>query len=204
MNNNRPHTSTIIVGRRFTGKSTYLATEIIPIYLKQKKRIIIITATDPTAYEKIPRIYTFDNLRTWLIDDKQTPAVKFYSSDDPFKMIKELNSFAQNEKIINNMLLIFEDATNYIDANPDRAVKNFLVNHRMYNCDLIFTLHAIEFIPPFFSKMSNYLTIFKTNDALTLQYLKTRRITKYIELFNAWLHVMKQASQNYKTTISLE
>lgn len=190
MEQKRPHYSTVVVGRKFTGKSTFLYNEILPIYVNAGKKVLIITATDPKAYESVIRIRSWDGLKKWLSTPNKVNIVKFYDYNDEFKMIRELNQLCARDKLINNMCIVFEDASNYIDPNPDRSIKNFLVNHRMYNSDLIFTLHAIEFIPKFFLKMISFLTIFKTKETLTIRKLEDRGFMMPETIYNNWIKVM--------------
>lgn len=183
----RDNESNVIVGAKAQGKSGFARKVIDTCYNPATQRILVVTQTDPPAYSDMQRINSLQKLATW----KGNGMVKFYSDGDPFAMMRGLVQLAQRG-VLKNGLIVFEDCTNYIDPNPDRSVKNFLVNHRMYNLDLLYTTHAVKFVPPFFWKMINSVTVFKTLDTFTNEKdLERRQIPNATAVYEAWRKVMQ-------------
>lgn len=148
----------IIVGRKGTGKSTY-ANKRACAYPSTKK-VLIIDVNGSPAYAKHTQI----NDQTLLSSRWKKGVVRYYNSDHDVmfeNIIKHCNDFMNKKQ---GLLIVFEDCTKYIDANPNKQVKSFLVDHRMWNADLMFTFHSFKRIPPFFFEMCSYITILKTQE----------------------------------------
>jgi hypothetical protein len=94
-----------------------------------------------------------------------------------------------------NGMIIFEDCTGYISGNPRPVIRQFLVNHRMAQVDLVFTFHALSMVPPFFWKMTSYIWLKKTQDIL--QEKDKYRYPNFNELRAAHAHVMASKQQYY-------
>lgn len=67
-------------------------------------------------------------------------------------------------KYANNSLIIFEDATRYIGSKPSEEIKNFVLDSKQKNLDLIFVFHSLMSVPPDLVRWSDTLTLFKTNE----------------------------------------
>lgn len=64
----------------------------------------------------------------------------------------------------NNALLVFEDATRYVGSRLTEPVKNFVLDSKQKNLDVIFIFHSLVSIPPDLVRISDTLTLFKTNE----------------------------------------
>lgn len=187
-----------IIGRKHTGKSTF-AHSFFKGYNLKKDRVLIITETDPGAYSKIKRIDNIEMLRAW-----KSGVLKYYDFDceDDFSMLIDVYKLAAAD-VLNNGLVIFEDCTNYIDPNPHRVIKKFIVNHRMYRLDLIFTTHSLAFLPKFCRRMVSTITIFKTLDTFSRwEDLRALGYPNAQNLYSAWVQVMNNKNEHFSITIS--
>jgi hypothetical protein len=142
----------VIVGRKGTGKSTFL-NERAKAYYKAHpdKKVLIIDVNGSPAYKEHPEL-DHTKFARW-----NKGVYRFYDSDHK-KMFDYIC------KHFKNGLIILEDCTKYIPANPGGQVKALLVDHRMWNADLIFTFHSFKRIPLFFWEMVSYVTILKTQE----------------------------------------
>lgn len=64
----------------------------------------------------------------------------------------------------NNALIVFEDATRYIESKPSQSIKNFVLDSKQKNLDLIFVFHSLMSVPPDLVRWADTLTLFKTNE----------------------------------------
>jgi hypothetical protein len=95
-------------------------------------------------------------------------------------------------------LIILEDCTKYIDANPHPRVKEFLVDHRMRDLDLFFTFHSVTRVPPFFWEMTHQVLLLKTQD--DRKGIERRRIPNMREFLKAFDKVMA-SKDNYTSAL---
>lgn len=147
----------ILVGQKATGKSTELE-RIARDYSKSGKKALILDVNGSPAYAKVPAIQTADEFRKWCTGKSDIgPLAKYYDPD-------HVVMFEFLIKYFRNGLVVFEDCTKYIDATPSREIKTFLVDHRMWNVDLLFTFHAVSMVPPFFWKMTSYVILKRTTE----------------------------------------
>lgn len=187
-----------IIGRKHTGKSTFTH-RFFQNYDLKRDRVLIVTETNPNAYRGITRIDNIQKLSAW-----KSGVVKYYDFDSPndFEMLIEVYNLCA-KGIFKNGLCIFEDCTNYIDANPHRVIKKFIVNHRMYKLDLVFTTHSLAFLPKFCRRMISTITIFKTGDTFSKwQELAALGYPNGKNLYNAWVKVMNHPDEHFSITIS--
>lgn len=182
-----------IIGGNGQGKSSFTAEIIEKVYLPRGERVLILTSQDPPAYKKYPRI---ENIEDLLFVKKG--AVKYYNPYNSKQMLSQIKELCligidtpKGKKYFRNGLVVFEDCTNYISANPQEELKNFLVDRRMADLDLIFTTHAIRFLPKFVRGMVNSVTIFKTAETFeNSKEIQRLAYPNYHELFQAWKKVM--------------
>lgn len=183
-----------IAGRKRTGKSTYLLERFKNNY-DPKQKILLVIGTENTAYQEIPRARNFNELKSW----KYGP-LKYYVRGDRNQMLSDIQQIAEMG-ILRQGAVVFEDATAYIKANPPQVVEDFLVDHRMYQLDLWFTLHSLNRVPPFLWEMINYVTVFKTND--TLKKLSGKdAIPNLNSIIDAWKKVQSDKSPFANITVS--
>lgn len=182
------HHTSLMVGRKATGKSTKLAA-IARKYPKSKKVLIIDVNASP-AYNEFREIQVKDIPRV------VSGVVRLIGTPDEETLTKIARDFRDG-------LLIFEDCTKYISGHPSREIKTFLVDHRMYKCDLIFTFHSIKFIPPFFWQMTSYVMLCKTQEQLDTP--RNRQvIPNYDVMLKAFKEVEANKDQYYSKTVSTE
>lgn len=183
----RGHLASLIVGRKRTGKST-AANALAVKYAKANptKKVLIIDVNGSPAYREHEQIDRAKFVR-WVKGVK-----RFYESDHE-------EMFAFISKHFRNGLIIFEDCTKYIEANPSRQIKTMLVDHRMWDADLIFTFHSLARVPPMFWEMTAYIVLKKTMD--TENQIKSRRIPNLPGVLAAWHRVQNHANEYHSETV---
>lgn len=200
--------SFLAAGRRHTGKSTNILNSIVKPFVESGMRAIIIIESDAKVYRDYLRIETWQGLSAWCADkDTKHRIVRFFDYEDADKMVWNLKSLS-NKKLLNDMILIYEDATSYIDANPSKALKGFLINNRHYRLFVVYTFHSLSSIPKFFWGQTDFLIQHKTEDSFddkkyALSYLKTR--SNFFErIYKNWLLVKNMKEEWGKSTISIK
>lgn len=185
MNTRESHTASIIVGRKHTGKSTLLA-KIADSYPKTDK-VLILDVNGSPAYNKFKEctLSQVKLLRSGVAKLIGTP------DDEALKTIA---------KDFRGGLVIFEDCTKYITGNVKPEIRTFLVDHRMMNCDLIFTFHSLKAIPPFFWQMISYITILKTQENF-INATNRNRVPNYDKIAEAFTKVNQHTDNYYSLTI---
>lgn len=179
------HYSAIVVGRKGVGKSTY--NNSVAVKYPRAKKVLIIDVNGSPAYNAHRQIEVKDirGFRTGIAKILGTPTL------ETLKIIA---------KYFRNGLVIFEDCTKYIEGNVHPSIKEFLVDHRMFNCDLIFTFHSLKRVPPFFWEMISYCVLFKT--AETFESARNKNvIPNYESILSAFRRVNKAKDIRYNETI---
>ena len=174
------------IGGRAQGKSTLIKKLLDSFYSKaQKDKVLILTPTVPPAYEKVKEVdLEFLQTKNWY------GMVRYYNHDDAKQMLKDVHHLCIQGKLRKGCI-VFEDCTNYIDPWPAESIRNFLVNMRMFDLDLIFTTHALRFLPKFCRGMVNYITVFKTAETFeNPKELRQLAYPNYHHLYIGWQEVM--------------
>lgn len=185
----REHTTGIMIGERATGKSTDLLKLAKGYVDKTAKRALILDVNGAPAYKDLP-LLTVGELQKWRHGNEPSIA-RFY--------LKDLDRmFAIVEENFRNGFLVFEDCTKYIDANPSRAIKSFLVDHRMMGLDLFWVFHSVGSVPPFFWKMTNYIILKKTVE--TFRPGDKYKYTFFSELLKAH-QTLSKSKDRYKSIV---
>ncbi|MBC8051888.1 MAG: hypothetical protein H7Y13_02370 [Sphingobacteriaceae bacterium] len=185
MSKTRLHCAIAIVGKKGCGKSTKLA-ELALNYPADRK-VLIMDVNGSPAYNQFQKVDVNDikRLKKGKVRLMGTPTEE------------TLNIIARDFR---DGLLIAEDCTKYIENSPTKAVKTLLVDHRMLGCDLVFTFHAIKFIPPFFWQMLSHVMICKT-----MENVDTARNRNVIpnadEIIAAYLRVKASKDAYYCETV---
>lgn len=181
----RANEAMIIIGRKHTGKST-LANKIAKGYSGPYRRVLIIDVNGSPAYNK-HELITYDKLSRW----RSGGIYRFYDRDHErmFEFLME-HFNPQHRKF--HGLLVFEDCTKYIDPNPGKQIKSFLVDHRMWDADMLFTFHSLALVPPFFWRMTSKVIMLKTQDVMTSQKEReySNRIPNWKQVHAAYTRVM--------------
>jgi hypothetical protein len=200
MINERQNIRCAIIGVNGTGKSTHIVKRILPCYDMRSQKAIVVTETiDNPAYNKLESVNSLEQLQTL----RRGP-VKFWDFDEEndFMLLVKLHDIIARGALRNGVI-VFEDCTNYVDANPHRIVKKFVVNHRMYNLDLFFTTHSLTDLPKWFRKRMNYLTLFKTGDNFRNENdVRALGYTNYRAVYEAWVKVMNHPNPHFNLTIA--
>lgn len=179
------HSAGIIVGRKFTGKSTRLA-KIASSYPRDSK-VLILDVNQSPAYNKFPEISISQvkGFKQGVVKLLGTP------TEDTLKTIATQ---------FRGGLVIFEDCTKYISGNVKPEIKAFLVDHRMWQCDLIFTFHSLKMVPPFFWQMISYVEILKTQENFNNPVNKNR-VPNFEKVLEAYNKVNAHPDNYYSLTV---
>ncbi|MFA5297631.1 MAG: DUF87 domain-containing protein [Lutibacter sp.] len=101
-----------------------------------------------------------------------------YTDFFPYPFI-EFENFTTKLKQINNGIIVLEEATIFLNnRGTNHDVTELLVRKRHTHNYIILVFHSMRSIPRWIYELSNYITIFKTNDSpqLTARELKDNRI----------------------------
>ena len=180
--------ASLLVGRKHTGKSTE-ANRIAKQYAAKhpSKKVLIIDVNGSPAYREHGPPIDRPMFRRW-----KSGVVRFYESD-------HAEMFAFIIANFRNGLIIFEDCTKYIDANPSKQIKTFLVDHRMWEADLLFTFHSLKRVPNFFWEMTSAVVLKKTQEE-EKEWLK-KPIPNKTDLLAAWRRVQAHKSEYHQETV---
>lgn len=191
--------ASVLAGRKEVGKSTFANKCAVEFYKTHPdKRILIIDVNGSPAYAE-HQLITYDQMKVWKKGIK-----KFYDPDHKqmFAFIIEFFAIRNNPRGFDG-LIIMEDCTKYIEATPDKQIKTFLIDHRMWKADLIFTFHSIDLIPKFFWKAVNYVEIFKTQDVFEGRERELiRRMPNCSEILKVHAEVMKNKSNYFHKSVA--
>lgn len=194
----RDRLANAIIGGKAQGKSTFIK-KLIALYNGPTDKVIILTSQDPPAYAKFKRVHSIDEIKRL-----KKGVVKYYDYNEPHNMINDLRDLATQgwetstgHKKFTGGAVVFEDTTNYLEHNPPRGVKNFLVDHRMMELDLFFVTHALRFLPKFVRGMVSTITVFKTAETFNKpEEIRQLGYPNSDNLFNAWSEVMAAPKTN--------
>jgi hypothetical protein len=182
----------LIIGRKRTGKST-LANAIAEGFYRSNPgtRVLVINVNGSEAYKKHKEITSYEKLTRW-----KHGIFQFYDRDQKTMFDFLINHFDPRKKKFHGMT-IFEDATKYIDANPSREMKSFLVDHRMWDMDIVFTFHSFAMVPPFFWRMITDIIVLKTQDVIdaSRDRMYLGKIPNWVEVYQAWKNVMQDPNE---------
>jgi hypothetical protein len=183
MNTRESYSASIVVGRKHTGKSTLLA-GIADAY---PGKVLIMDVNGSPAYNKFRKCTLKE--ATLLKSGK----VRLLGTPDEETLKVIADKFRGG-------LVIFEDCTKYIGSYVKPEIKTFLVDHRMMNCDLIFTFHSFKRIPPLFWEMTSYITILKTQDNFVTA-RNREMVPNFDEIAVAYNQVMASSDNYYSKTV---
>lgn len=104
------------------------------------------------------------------------------------------------QKDVTNCFIVFEDATKYVRANLQKDVRNFVLDSKQKNLDILFVFHSLASIPRELARISDILVIKKTSEALDTT-LKNKFPTSKFE--KAFLDVQQSKDRYYNKAIHL-
>lgn len=181
---NRHNLISLLIGKRRTGKSTFL----LELILNHHQKVLIYDTDDNEIYKDIP-IMPLENLSRWKRG--------VYRIVDPdFETV-----FADIRKHLWNALVVFEDATKYMSTGVPKVISQLMYLSKQRNLDLIFTFHFLRKVYPEFFDNANYITKFKTGEDIN-QF--KHKIMGY-EMVKA-VHDRVEANSNpyYKETVHVQ
>jgi|WetSurMetagenome_2_1015567.scaffolds.fasta_scaffold02016_13 hypothetical protein len=103
---------------------------------------------------------------------------KEYENYFPFPFI-DFDEFTQKANRLNNAVIVFEEATAFLNNRSfNDEVNKLLVFRKHKNNTIYFIYHSLRSIPTYIYDKCNYIFIFKTNDppGLSAKELKDERI----------------------------
>jgi hypothetical protein len=107
----------------------------------------------------------------------------------------------QIEADVSNAVIIFEDATKYIGAKLNRDMYRFLIDSKQKNLDVFFVFHSLAACPLDLIRISNFVALFKTNEAMN-PHLRSK--FPFPEIPAAFDRVRSHASRYHYETVSLD
>ncbi len=179
---------TAILGRRGTGKTTYIK-DLVNLYRENlpNQKVLILDTLDHPNYRDVP-IINEGLLKRW-----KKPAVYRMFDKDTDKL---LNLVEENYK---NGLLILEDASKYLRRQLSADVRSFIFDSKQKNLDIIFLFHGFMAMPKELYSVIDNLVLFKTDDP---SFRKTS-IINYQEVKEVYDRVMAHPSPYYNETITI-
>lgn len=191
------HLAIAVIGRKRTGKSTYLRN----LAIKLSGPVIIVDPNNSPAYSMFPEL-ELDQIK------KMKNGIGRYYLTDTDRMFNDLYEVVhyKNKKVKPfHGTWCFDDATKYIDSHPTKQQKALLVDHRMYGLNILFTFHSLAGnmgVPGWLWKMLTHVTLFKTQDNIDenpRKYIDS--IVNFKDILPAWQSVMKNKDNYYHKTI---
>jgi len=180
-----------IIGTRNTGKTVFCK-EVIQAYKNQHpgQKILIVDTLDHPSYNLIAAIDT-DQLKRW-----KRPAV--YRIFGNLEKMSEILSII--DKDLKNALIIYEDASKYINKIMQGEIRRLIFDSKQKNIDIIFIFHGFVSMPPELFRQMDALTIFKTGDSPAS---RKNDMVNYTEIEAAHAAVMKDKNRYAHKTIRI-
>ena len=159
----------LCIGRRGTGKTTIAKA----IAAATGRKICVIDTDFHPSYAKDFTLYKIADLPKW-----KSGNIRLITSN-PEHAMKELNTHCTNA------FIICEDAAKYVNANVQKPVKAFIIDHRKRDFDILLMFHFLADVPPYVAKQYDSMIIFKTGDNLETKQPK----------FANWHKILKVAKE---------
>jgi hypothetical protein len=164
MNSPRRNHMYLIVGRKFTGKTT-VTKEMAEA---SGKKIVVIDTDEHPAYSSFTKV-PLKELHKW-----KTGNIKVIT-EYPEAALRVIN------KCCSNAFVICEDAGKYVTPNLQLDLKRFIIDHRKRNLDVAFMFHFLADVPPYVCRQYDFMVMFKTGDNLNSPQSKYANWHKIIE-----------------------
>jgi hypothetical protein len=177
----RVNNVTLVLGKRGSGKSYYTINKVIPQYHKShpRQRILVVDTLDHPDYEFLSSI-TAEMIPLWR---RGGGAYRCYDK----RVDLVFSNIAGHTK---NALIIFEDASKYVNKVLQKEVKEFIFDSKQKNLDLIFQFHGFASCPPELFRLCDIIVMFHTDNPL----YRRAELTHYDEIQTAFDQI--QASGN--------
>lgn len=177
----------LIAGGRGTGKTTLAKLMAEKLEKNFPKQLTVDTFHNP-LYHHLP-VLERSKLSMW----RKGKYFMFHS--DPDELIQDLN------ENVRNTVIIFEDATKFIDKQLTKPMKALIVDSKQKNNDIFLLFHYLLAIPSDLIRIgSDYLHLFKTEEDFT-SYYRSRFVNPAIE--KTWNQVKDNPDFHFHKTIKL-
>lgn len=138
----------LLVGKRACGKTSVG----LKLALASGKNILVINTDNNEAYKQFEMV-PLENLQNW------RGSKGMVVTSNPIQAMTIANGY------LKNLFIILDDTQKYVSQSVQQEVKNFIINHRMRNFDVVLMYHSLKFVPPYFANQFNKLLLFKTQDS---------------------------------------
>jgi|SRR6185369_4134602 len=152
------------------------------------------TGVGKTTYTK-NKLKKVNKNAIYLIDvqNEYPEVINRYTGDD----IDEYNSRARR---MTNAVIVYEEATIFFsNRSSSDVIRRMLVSKRHDNNTYFFVFHSLRTIPRYLFDLSNYITIFKTNDN---EDLVQKRFENNL-LTETFLRVKNNPDKHYNETFKI-
>lgn len=156
--NDRDREAYAIIGGNQQGKSSLVKKLIDAAYDKRKDKVIVLNSSNPRAFQEY-----FLASQPKQLQRKWNGVVRYHNADGYKQTVEDVWNLVQ-DGYMRSGCVVFDDCTKYIDEKTPEHIRYFLVDRAMYDIDIIFTTHALAFLPKFIRRMVNVVVVFKTGD----------------------------------------
>lgn len=186
--NKRINNVSVVLGRRGSGKTTYIR-KLIEEYriASPLQKILIADTLDHPMYRDIPAI-DIELLKRW----KKPNIYRIYGSNTD-EILTTINTHLQNA------LIVFEDASKYIRRQLSDDVRSFILDSKQKNLDLIFLFHGFSYVPPEMFRVIDNIVMFRCDNP---EYRKND-IVAFDEVKAAYERVIKSENPYYHETVRI-
>jgi len=143
----------LIAGGRGTGKTTFARAKIVDPQWTGKQKVLVVDTFRHHKYKDLKQL-------TPTLLPKWKSGTYFLGHSDVNKTMRYITTMPN----MYNSIIVFEDATKYIQGNVPDNIRKFILDTKQKNIDVYFLYHALQRIPPFMCENSDVLFLLKTND----------------------------------------
>jgi len=137
---------------------------------------IFVGATDTGKSHQIKQLLKKVNKDALFIYDVNNEYREFF----PYPFV-DFDRFIEAATRLKNAVLVVEEATIFLNnRSSNEFLREILVRKKHTNVFIILVFHSVRAIPRYIYELSNYITIFNTNDSpdMSAKELKDERIEK--------------------------
>lgn len=184
----------LIAGKQGCGKTTSLY-EVINSY--EEKVCFVYNGTGEHKIDILPTVKIEDIYNTsnsvFKVNYDSNPKAKFFER-------LERATIAERGKVLQRVLLVFDDGMFFLTRPKEYALENILRTRRQRNLDLIFVTHSVSEIPRQFWAFFNCLLLFQTSDAIA----SNKQKIPNFETLSAWVEIVNKRQQYKPEFINLQ
>lgn len=183
----RTNTVTVLLGNRNTGKTVY-AKKIMQLALQADKAVLVIDTYDHPSYNGIERI--------------RPDEIKKCKRGNIYRCFGgETDIILDGCKDFYNGLLVFEDATKYIENTLTDSMKKVLFDSKQKNVDVLLMFHSWVACPPKIFRIADNLVIKKTGDSAEI---RKNDCPNFAEVLKKYEEVEKSANRYVSKYVKLQ